>query len=137
MTNEHINRLAEYLVEQSKFFENYDYVSVSITRPELDHILKHLHDHREPTYEEVMDYCKARHLYLMNYMNFEERTNGLTIQKMVDVEINKILTTIKTAINLEKHAARGQLKGTTNDLTDGLDKALEIIDSHMKGEHDV
>lgn len=67
MTREHINSLAEYLSKQIDLFEQIDYthVSVLLSKEEIEYILKQLHDHTEPTDEEVKDYCKARELSLI------------------------------------------------------------------------
>lgn len=66
MTREHINSLTEYLSNQVKLFDKYDCVSVSLLKEELEYIVKRLYEHKEPTDEEVMNYCKARELSLIN-----------------------------------------------------------------------
>jgi arsenate reductase-like glutaredoxin family protein len=65
MTAEHINSLTEYLKKQRVLFDKYDYVSVSLSKAELEYLLKQLDEHKEPTHEEVKDYCKARELSLI------------------------------------------------------------------------
>lgn len=65
MTKEHINSLVEHLSKQSELFDMYDYISVSLSKAEVEYILKQLHEHAEPTDEEVKDYCKARELSLI------------------------------------------------------------------------
>jgi hypothetical protein len=53
------------LDKQVEMFDKYDYVSVSLSKAEVEYIVNLLHEHTEPTHEEVMDYCKARHLNLI------------------------------------------------------------------------
>jgi hypothetical protein len=65
MTRERINALIEYLNKQSELFDKYDYISISLSKAEMEYIVKQLHEHAEPTHEEVMDYCKARELSLI------------------------------------------------------------------------
>jgi phage host-nuclease inhibitor protein Gam len=66
MTTEHIKSLTKYLDKQVEFFDKYDYVSVSLSKAEVEYIVKQLHEYAEPTHEEVMHYCKARHLNLIS-----------------------------------------------------------------------
>lgn len=66
MTREHINSLAEHLLEQSKLFDlNFDRVSILLSKEEVEYVSKLLYEHAEPTEEEVKDYCKARELSLI------------------------------------------------------------------------
>jgi len=65
MTREHINSLIEYLSKQSELFDKYDFISISLSKAEVEYIVKQLHEHTEPTEEEVKDYCKARELSLI------------------------------------------------------------------------
>lgn len=63
MTTEHIESLTKYLNQVE--FDKYDHVSVSLSKSEVEYIVNLLYGHTEPTHEEVMDYCKARHLNLI------------------------------------------------------------------------
>jgi hypothetical protein len=65
MTTEQIKSLTKYLDKQSVLFNKYDYITISLSKAEVECIVNHLHEHAEPTHEEVMDYCKARHLNLI------------------------------------------------------------------------
>ena len=113
MIREQIDSLANHLRDQKEliFKHGYTHVSVLLTRDEIEHILKHLYDHKEPTYEEIMDYCKARHLYLMTYSAYEQgrkyqpydgMTNGDMIISLYPnlkytIRNGRVLTTIGVA----------------------------------------
>ena len=67
MNKDHINSLAEYLLEQSKlFYLDFDRVSIMLSKEEVEYISKLLYEHAEPTEEEVKNYCKARELSLIS-----------------------------------------------------------------------
>lgn len=65
MTAEHINALIRHLEKYNELFDKYDYVSVFLSKAELQHIVMCLHDRKEPTHEEIESYCKARKLSLI------------------------------------------------------------------------
>lgn len=66
MTREHISSLVEHLSKQCELFDKYDYISVSLSKAEVEYIVKQLHEHTKPTDEEVMEYCRARDLELIS-----------------------------------------------------------------------
>ena len=91
MIREQIDCLANHLRDQKEliFKQGYTHASVLMSEEEIEYLLKHLYDHKEPTYEEIMDYCKARHLYLMTYSGAEQFRvyqpyNGMTNGEVIE-----------------------------------------------------
>ena len=66
MTTEHINSLIKNLNKQSESFDKYDYVSILFSKEEAEYIVKLLHEHSEPTREEVINWCKARNYKIVD-----------------------------------------------------------------------
>ena len=50
--------------------------------------------------------------------------------------LDALLKAIKTKMEKAKYSARGQLKGTPNDLADGLDEAIRIISGYMEEQEE-
>ena len=66
MTREQINSLIKNLNKVSKLFDMYDHISISLSKEEVEYIVKQLQEHIELTHEEVINYCKERELTLIS-----------------------------------------------------------------------
>ena len=87
MTEGHANSLADHFSDTCRLFEKcgYTHVSVLLTREELEYMIELIHSKKkEPTHDEVMEYCKRRKLYLITDDAFERLTHGGEVKVVIE-----------------------------------------------------